>query len=352
MKELYGCPHCYQTSTRRWNLKTHINRRHTGAGRPIPKIASDPLWTGGVEYKTGFKNDIIPITRHDPKATDTGDFLEQILQRLRKQKEIKDLCSELYGQQAPSIISHPHALNMGLMISELAATCGTTLGFKAYGCDKCLDFGIEQIFDHAKKTSLKLDHVCDQQRLDKAQFVKDIATTAKQRRQELTLYLTIIVDGMFQQEPIDLAAVEIPDHVFEKPISEEYVDLDSLSSGTAIDWAYKVALGHKTKIDRIVLAQLLAIFNATLGFFRLTIDGTKRYFFTYIAKGLEPRDIEYLKNLYTTDANISNGIGGSIHKHASNIAKNDMVQFVKAPFANEPIPMLRLNIFRASVNFQ
>jgi len=333
-------------------LKTHINRRHTGTGRPIPKIATDPLWTGGVEYKTGFKNDIFSITNHNPKATDTGDFLEQILQRLRKAKEIKDLCSELYGQQAASIITHPHALNMGLMISELAATSGTTLGFKAYGCDKCLDFGIEQIFDHAKKTSLKLHHVCDRQRLYKAQFVTDIATTAKQRRQELILYLTIIVDGMFQQEPIDLAAVEIPDHVFEKPISEEYVDLDSLSSGTAIDWAYNVALEHKTKIDKITLAQFLEFFNATLGFFCLQIDGTKRYFFTYITKGLEPRDIEYLKNLCSVDANLSNDIGGNIHNHASNIAWNDLVQFVEAPFANEPIPMLRLDIFRTSVNFQ
>lgn len=349
MKESYGCPHCNQTSTRRWNLKTHINRRHTGTGRPIPKIATDPIWTGGVDYKTRFENG--SFSNHNPKAADTGDFLDQILQRLRKAKEIKDLCSELLGQQAASVITHPQALNMGLMISELAATSCITLGYKAYGCDKCLDFGIEQIFDHAKKTSLKLHHECDRQRLYKAQFASDIAKTIQQRRQELILYLTFIVDQTFQHEPIDLVAVEIPDCVFEKPISEDYVDLGSLSlsSGTAIDWAYNVALGHKTKIDRIVLAQFLAIFNATLGFFRLKIDGTKRYFFTYIAKGLEPRDIEFLKNLYAADASISNG---NIHNHASNIAWNDMVQFVNTPFTNELIPMLRLDIFRASVNFQ
>ena len=80
-------------------MKTHINRRHTGTGRPIPKIATDPLWTGGVEYKTGFKNNNFSITNHNSKATDIGDFLEQILQRLRKQKEFKDLYSELYRQQ-------------------------------------------------------------------------------------------------------------------------------------------------------------------------------------------------------------------------------------------------------------
>ena len=122
--------------------------------------------------------------------------------------------------------------------------------------------------------------------------------------------------------------------LFEKPISEEYVDLNSLSSGTAIDWAYDVATGYKTKIDKIVLSQFLAIFNATLGFFRLNIGGTRRYFFTYIAKGLQPWDIEYLKNLdKAPDASI---------------AWNDMVQFVNTPFTNEPIPMLRLDIFAAT----
>jgi hypothetical protein len=285
MKEIYGCPHCNQTSTRRWNLKTHINRMHTGTGRAIPKIASDPLRTDGIEYKT--RNNNFSITNRNPKADDPGDFLEQTLQSLRKLKEFKDLYSELSGQKVPS-------LNMGFMVSDLASkttsSYGTTLGFKGYGCDKCLTFGFEQIFDHPKRTSLKVNHICNTQRLSEAQFVRDKATTVKQRRQELILHLTMIVDHIFQQEPIELAAVEIPYYVFEKPNSEEYVDLDTLSSGTAFDWAYDVATGYKTKIDKIVLSQFLAIFNATLGFFRLKIDGTKRYFFTYIAKGLQPQE--------------------------------------------------------------
>jgi hypothetical protein len=261
-------------------------------GRPIPKIATDPIWTGGVGYNT--RNNNFSITNHNPKADAPGDFLDQTLQSLRKVKEFKDLCSELSGQKVPS-------LNMGFMVSDLASkttsSYGTTLGFKGYGCDKCLTFGFEQIFDHPKRTSLKINHTCNTQRLSESQFVRDKETTVKQRRQELILHLTMIVDHIFQQEPIELVAVEIPYYVFEKPISEEYVDLDSLSSGTAIDWAYDVATKYKTKIDKIVLSQFLAIFNATLGFFRLKIDGTKQYFFTYIAKGLQPWDIEYLKNL-------------------------------------------------------
>jgi hypothetical protein len=351
-------------------------------GRPIPKIATDPIWTGGVGYNT--RNDNFSITNHNPKADAPGDFLDQTLQSLRKVKEFKDLCSELSGQKVPS-------LNMGFMVSDLASkttsSYGTTLGFKGYGCDKCLTFGFEQIFDHPKRTSLKINHTCNTQRLSESQFVRDKETTVKQRRQELILHLTMIVDHIFQQEPIELVAVEIPYYVFEKPISEEYVDLDSLSSGTAIDWAYDVATKYKTKIDKIVLSQFLAIFNATLGFFRLKIDGTKQYFFTYIAKGLQPWDIEYLKNLdkaadanrdsnaasndmvQFVDAPVTNGpipmlrldifgatnsnrIGSNISNHDSNAAWNDMVQFVYTSFTNGPIPMLRLDIFGASANFQ
>jgi hypothetical protein len=29
------CPHCSQTSSRHWNLKKHIERRHHGIGQPI-----------------------------------------------------------------------------------------------------------------------------------------------------------------------------------------------------------------------------------------------------------------------------------------------------------------------------
>jgi hypothetical protein len=35
MAKLWRCPHCAQTSTRRWNLKIHIRRQHGAIGLPI-----------------------------------------------------------------------------------------------------------------------------------------------------------------------------------------------------------------------------------------------------------------------------------------------------------------------------
>jgi hypothetical protein len=35
MKVPYYCPYCDQTSTRKWNLTTHIRRRHPGEDNPF-----------------------------------------------------------------------------------------------------------------------------------------------------------------------------------------------------------------------------------------------------------------------------------------------------------------------------
>jgi hypothetical protein len=329
-------------------LEIHIKRRHGGVGQAIRNMTHDPMEFPGKplskNWRGDFANKFKPTNNIFSPSLETQRF---ILESARNMKEINDICLQLYGQQAPGLINATQTMNIGF------STSGTTLGFKGYVCEKCMSLEIAHIFDDVKRISSRPNHICNQQKLYEAQFVVDIQRTITKLRQELVGDLIIIVNNMMQQqELIDLAAVEITDSIFGKPPYEDCVDLDALQPGTPVDWARAAAKVGKIMINKIELAEFLATFEATLGFFRLKIDGTQRFFFTYIAKGLEPRDIEYLKNLYTTDANISNGIGGSIRKQASNIAENDMVQFVKAPFANEPIPMLRFNIFRASVNFQ
>jgi len=95
---------------------------------------------------------------------------------------------------------------------------------------------------------------------------------------------------------------------------EEYVDLDTLPSGMP-GWAYGAVKEGKTVINRTQLAQFLNIFEATLGFLRLTIDGVKHYFFVYIAKGLEPRDIKYQKKFLDT-------LGSSYNQGLVDLVKN------------------------------
>jgi hypothetical protein len=170
------------------------------------------------------------------------------------------------------------------------------LGYKGHVCKECLSWRIEVIPDDEKRL-LRSDHTCDPQQLQKAQSVTDIPGTVRKRRQGLIFYLTLMVNDMTrQQELVDLTAVEVTASVFDIRLNnhEECIDLDSLDSVT-LDWVYRAAKEGKTMINRIDLQEFLVIFEATLGFFRLTIDGVKRYFFVYIAKGLEPWDIKYLR---------------------------------------------------------
>jgi hypothetical protein len=199
----------------------------------------------------------------------------------------------------------------------------TTLGFKGYVCNKCFHFWCKQIFDDEEGISLKSNHTCDPQKLHEAHRYTDIAETMHKKRQQLISLITCAFNK--QQELLDLTAVEIPSSVFNNRSDsyEEYVDLDTLPFGTPY-WAYDALKEGKTVINRTDLAEFLDIFEATLGFLRLTIGGVKHYFFVYIAKGLEPRDIKYLKKFLDADSPITTGISIAIGNSVINKIRVDI----------------------------
>jgi len=236
-------------------------------------------------------NNIFPATNNHPP-----DSEREIIETIRMFKEIYELRSILAPGQ-----------NVAPPMNVYFSNWGTVLGYKGYICKECLSYEIKYIFDDTERTSLKPNHTCNRQRLYEAQLVNDIPGTIRKRRQELIFYLTLMVNDMTkQQELVNLSAVEVTAMIdIRLNNCEEYIDLDSLESVT-LDWAYRAAKEGKTMINRIDLQEFLGIFEATMGFFRLTIDGVKRYFFVYIAKGLEPWDIKYLKRFLNTDSPTTN----------------------------------------------
>ena len=44
-RQKWHCPHCSQTSSRRWNLKTHIGRKHQGIGQPVREDGTHSIAT-------------------------------------------------------------------------------------------------------------------------------------------------------------------------------------------------------------------------------------------------------------------------------------------------------------------
>jgi hypothetical protein len=97
------CPCCPQTSSRHWNLKTHIKRHHGGVGDPL-KAEND--------YYSNRSSSSHPHQRHyphrpsfsstvAPKKEDFqgSDMFDSIIPILRKNVEFYDLVGRLPSQQ-------------------------------------------------------------------------------------------------------------------------------------------------------------------------------------------------------------------------------------------------------------
>jgi hypothetical protein len=62
----WSCPYCAQTSTRHWNLKVHIHRRHNGIGEPIQ--------TAAVSFNSSYgavRGQLEPAAIHSAKRDDS-----------------------------------------------------------------------------------------------------------------------------------------------------------------------------------------------------------------------------------------------------------------------------------------
>jgi hypothetical protein len=329
MKTIYYCPFCDQNSFRRWNLEVHIKRKHGGIGPPIPKMSNQVLQSTGKPRSNNWHTDNydrsrppnnIPSNSNESPA----DLQRFVLESLRNIKEIRDLVSQISIQNPLGFMNAIPTMNFRL------ASYSTTLGFKGHICEKCLSFEIVPILDDEKMTSLKSNHLCSTQSRDTTGVI------LYKRKQELIFYLTSIVNNMAKQhELVDLTAVEIPASVFDSRLDsyKEYVDLDSLPSSTP-NWAYRAVKERKIVINKTDLAEFLDIFLATLGFFRLTIDGLKCYFFVYVANELDPRDINYLRKLLRTESSRTAEMSVTTNYFAINKEWKDM--FIDGPYPSFP----------------
>jgi hypothetical protein len=137
-RQKWHCPHCSQTSSRHWNLKTHIRRKHHGTGKPIGEDGRHSIATSNADLQfipdiiMNFKNNnnnynmnrqVHPNTfsgslylrneEQTPKKRDASDewleFWRPIVQKMKEILEIKKFISELSSYssslQQPNIIT-------------------------------------------------------------------------------------------------------------------------------------------------------------------------------------------------------------------------------------------------------
>jgi hypothetical protein len=134
----WHCPHCPQTSSRHWNLKTHIGRKHHGIGQPIEEDGMHSITTSNAAIQ--FIPDIMMSLQHNnnnyelnhrvhpnsfsrslylrkeediPKKRDAVDewleFWRPMAQKMKDVQEIKNTINQFFSYssslQQPSIIT-------------------------------------------------------------------------------------------------------------------------------------------------------------------------------------------------------------------------------------------------------
>lgn len=99
-RELWCCPSCPQTSTRHWNLKTHIKRRHGGIGLPFCRAEH-----AYINYNENIKHrqsngGINPTTGElkNPHDFDSFAGLDKAQEAADKLVEINECYSKVYHQ--------------------------------------------------------------------------------------------------------------------------------------------------------------------------------------------------------------------------------------------------------------
>ncbi len=123
----YYCPYCTQTSSRKWNLEVHLQRRHQGMGEPVgsgqvkfaydwrPHYKADPRKERpkmASHYSRRFDGAI--FSYNDEMTTYKGgkrDYLGDILETLHKVTEIKRLTKELSPQYQQPLSWFTPAMN-------------------------------------------------------------------------------------------------------------------------------------------------------------------------------------------------------------------------------------------------
>jgi hypothetical protein len=137
-RQKWRCPHCSQTSSRHWNLKTHIGRKHQGTGKPIGEDGMHSITMSNADIQ--FIPDMMmslqnnnnnykmnhqvhpnsfsrsPYLRKEEDTPKKRDVLEEILefwrpiaQKMKEILEIKNTINEFFSYssslQQPSIIT-------------------------------------------------------------------------------------------------------------------------------------------------------------------------------------------------------------------------------------------------------
>jgi hypothetical protein len=343
------CPHCSQTSSRRGNLKTHIERWHQGTGRPIREDERHSSYTASIathyipDMMMGLQNNnnnnphlnyrSYPHTfsverrkieeegeetskKRDP-ITESLEFARKWVEWLRLYAELKNLSNQLWST-TPNFIDQLSVLQQPqqqvLQKTQYTNSNFTSpFGFRVYSCYKCLTNSLHRVLYPTNKegTTTEDIHECNPQTLganeyrqNKSDFIKKLNDTSWEllkhgingsatNRDNYVICIELS-DLPKEEEVLQLTNPQNP----KTPISfwykeEKHIELNldiedrKNNNNTNQHWAERAIVDGQTKLTEEELSEFLQLVKtATFAFFKIKRKGDLHCYFMAITNVL------------------------------------------------------------------
>lgn len=217
-REPYRCTYCTQTSSRKWNLNIHIQRKHNGMENPF-KSASSPH-PGVAQFSPSDDGKLprnnhprfIPRSRHRSErasfAPDINRYLPEDGSNLSSQKgrdsmdclteelsqsiEIKNMLNKMKHPINPepfasnlmplliSLISTRNSSNLGIFPLLSILNENKKVGIRGHVCHNCLSYWVEILYSNSEelisqiRSTKPIPHSCNPKNVADAHKVQDI----------------------------------------------------------------------------------------------------------------------------------------------------------------------------------
>jgi hypothetical protein len=286
----WNCPTCEMSSTRNWNVKRHIQRRHGTMGEPV---SCDTMHyhkdtnPQNLRFPFAYFHDtsLSFLARKEKPHKNFLDLLEdQILQPLRKVVEYKNLVSQLstiQPQQQQRImpgddgILYPSMPSMTFDTEESNNNLyeessldnendSEIVGYRDHICEKCSIISIDTIFRHKDGESghVETTHTCNPKRLDDAQLEPNKDKTINHLYEKLPEVMKKKVNSWTDNSAY-LVAIEMPPNVAVNNCSE-------ITPNNENHWAARAIRDKQTILNDEELSDFLCkVRNATYASFKV-----------------------------------------------------------------------------------
>ena len=186
--EKWQCPNCPQTSSRYWNLKTHIRRKHNGIGQPKKESESSSFhYPTGNFFATGNRIEPIQIRKEQNPIDSTYEIYKEFKKRYDKVEEMRIFFQRFNsGPQfsfplsvneqfsllmiQPSSIPSINSIQPIIFTSQTDPIKDRIMGYTGYVCETCLaNMPLALYYFKENNKQVGATHFCVPERIEKMQ---------------------------------------------------------------------------------------------------------------------------------------------------------------------------------------